>query len=334
MTQRKVLLGILGLLTALLLVNIFIPLNFASSARHEDHARHEDQQDADHDADEVIERTFDVSPGQTLVLDTDLGKVHVRGGSRDEVVVKVIKGANGMDEDDAREAFERFEVEFEQTSRGVAIKGDYEGRHNGWRGKHIKVEYEITVPTRFNVQVETAGGRIEAEDIEGEVSLDTSGGSVTALNINGPLDIDTSGGSVTAENIGGAARLYTSGGSITVNGARGDVEAETSGGSIRLSDIYGTVNAETSGGSITADVAVAPDGPMKLETSGGSISLKLTADARVDLDASASGGRVRSDLPVQVEGEISKSHLRGEINGGGPLLRLRSSGGGINIASR
>jgi hypothetical protein len=73
---------------------------------------------------------------------------------------------------------------------------------------------------------------------------------------------------------------------------------------------------------------------MKLATSGGSITLHLTSDARVDIDASASGGRVHSDLPVQVEGEISRSRLRGEINGGGPLLRLHSSGGGVRIAAR
>ncbi|HMB92010.1 MAG TPA: DUF4097 family beta strand repeat-containing protein [Rhodothermales bacterium] len=324
MTQRKVLLGVLGLLTALLFVNAFIPLDFisTSSAQH-----------ASADDDEVIERTFDVSPGQTLTLDTDLGKVHVRGGSRDEVFVRVIKSARG-NRDRAEEQFKRFEIEFEQSSRGVSIKGDHDGHRNGWRGNRLSVEYEITVPTRFNVFVETAGGSIRAEAIEGEVSLDTSGGSITALDINGPLEIDTSGGSVTAENIGGAAQLHTSGGSITVNGAGGDVVAETSGGSIRLSDIYGTVNAETSGGSITADVAIAPDGPMKLSTSGGSITLHLTSDARVDVDASASGGRVRSDLPVRVEGEISRSRLRGEINGGGPLLRLRSSGGGIRIAER
>jgi hypothetical protein len=51
-------------------------------------------------------------------------------------------------------------------------------------------------------------------------------------------------------------------------------------------------------------------------------------------DASSSGGNVDSDLPVTVRGKIKKDSLHGTLNGGGELLRLRSSGGGITIEER
>jgi hypothetical protein len=58
---------------------------------------------------------------------------------------------------------------------------------------------------------------------------------------------------------------------------------------------------------------------VSVSTSGGSI------------DASSSGGNVESDVPVTIQGRIDRDSLRGDLNGGGALLRLRSSGGGVRI---
>ncbi len=73
---------------------------------------------------------------------------------------------------------------------------------------------------------------------------------------------------------------------------------------------------------------------MMLKTSAGSITLRLTEDTRVDIDAKASGGRVRTDLDIEREGEESKTKLKGELNGGGPLVTLRTSAGSIKILKR
>jgi hypothetical protein len=46
-----------------------------------------------------------------------------------------------------------------------------------------------------------------------------------------------------------------------------------------------------------------------------------------------SGGHVANDFPVTVkaQGELKRSALQGKINGGGPLVWLRTSGGNIHI---
>ncbi len=336
-TYRKTVAGLLA--GGLLMLGLAAPDALAQKKRTYDH-------------EQVVEKTFQVQPGQRLSLDTDFGTVRVAGGSGNAVVVRVVKGADDVSESKAQEAFDRFRLDFDQTSGGLAIRGDYDGEHRWRRDNHFWVEYEVTVPRRFDVAVKTSGGSIHAEDFQGQADLNTAGGSVTALEIDGPVALNTSGGSITAEQIGGQARLNTSGGSITarevkgavdantsggsitVERAGGDVEAHTSGGGIRLADVYGTADASTSGGSIEADLAVQPDAPMKLETSGGSITLRLDPGTRADLDAKASGGSVKTDLPVTVEGEVERSRLRGAINGGGPLLTLRSSGGGIRIYKR
>jgi hypothetical protein len=59
--------------------------------------------------------------------------------------------------------------------------------------------------------------------------------------------------------------------------------------------------------------------------------VRVDPAVRLNIDASASGGRVSSDLPVTVKGTISKTSLRGTLNGGGAVLKLRSSGGGVSL---
>jgi hypothetical protein len=66
-----------------------------------------------------------------------------------------------------------------------------------------------------------------------------------------------------------------------------------------------------------------------LTTSGGSVTAYLANDIAVDLDASTSGGRVKSDF--MVVGKIKKTSIKGTINGGGPDLKLKTSGGSVRI---
>jgi len=56
--------------------------------------------------------------------------------------------------------------------------------------------------------------------------------------------------------------------------------------------------------------------------------------ANIDLDAGTSSGSVHCDIPVTVQGKVSGDSLHGKVHGGGPLLRARSSGGGITINGR
>jgi DUF4097 and DUF4098 domain-containing protein YvlB len=304
------------------------------------------------DHDQVIEERFDIAPNGTLTIDSDLGALVVEGSKTDQIVVRVIKGVNGRSESDAEELFERFSVAFDPSARGLEILGRYD-RPGGWRdwggNRGLQVRFEVEVPEAVNVDLKTSGGSIQVADIAGEALVHTSGGSLNLEDIGGHVEARTSGGSIEAhdlgdrsllrtsggsirvEGAGGDVDCQTSGGSITISGADGEVDAQTSGGSIRLAQIAGAVNATTSGGSIEAEIIGQPESDMSLRTSGGTVTLRLDETVRADLDAQASGGSVKSDIAVSVRGEVKRDRLQGTMNGGGPLLTLRSSGGGVRI---
>ena len=61
------------------------------------------------------------------------------------------------------------------------------------------------------------------------------------------------------------------------------------------------------------------------------MTVKVPADAAFNLDAEASGGGVHCDLPVTVQGKREHDELKGTVNGGGPVVHLETSGGGVHV---
>ncbi len=251
----------------------------------------------------TLQESFSASPGGGLQVKTDAGKINVTTHNNPTILVKV--EIDGQDQDD-------FSVEFIPKNGNLQIIGDRYNKNNNWRwSKQLRVSFNITVPSKYNVQLSTAGGSLRIEDLIGNVDIHTSGGSIDLGNISGDVQAKTSGGTIKAGNINGNVLLYTSGGSIKVGEVQGELSAKTSGGSIKA----------TFAQQITQNT--------ELKTSGGSIEATLPAQIRVDLKASTSGGRVSSDFLVN--GEISKRKIEGKINGGGPKLILHTSGGSVKI---
>ncbi len=91
------------------------------------------------------------------------------------------------------------------------------------------------------------------------------------------------------------------------------------------------MDASTSGGSISARLSRQPRSDSKLSTSGGGITIHVAPNVALDIDAHTSGGDVASDVPVTLLGRQNDSSLNGKLNGGGPKLVLRSSGGDIRL---
>ena len=295
-------------------------------------------------ADTRIEKKLDLRSGGTFHLDTDAGSVAIVGGASEGAEITLTSRHDDVEE--------RYELTFESSGGDVKVKVERRGsRAFSWRRGGESMHFEVRLPSNVEVFVDTAGGAVELEQIEGQVDLRTSGGRITVEDVGGDVEADTSGGAIRISNVRGDVGADTSGGSISVSSVSGKVVADTSGGGISMRDIGGDILADTSGGSISIDgaggrvKAETSGGPVKvtfaagngsggsLSSSGGRVTAVVDPSVGLDIDASTSGGSVRSDLPVTVRGTVSKTALRGQLNGGGAVLKLRSSGGGIRIES-
>lgn len=294
-----------------------------------------------------IQQNFQVSAGGLLNVRAERASIDVTTHPQASASIAIIPRGWSVEEmqDD-------FTVDIHQSGNEIFV--ELRARHRlsnwfGWNRHGIRIE--AVIPDAFNVDLKTSGGGISVADLSGEVHSETSGGGIDLGQIDGPVYGKTSGGSVRLTGSKGNAELYTSGGSIkignvegsivastsggsvSVEHAEGQIQAETSGGSIHVSEIYGSIDARTSGGSVSADLRSQPHGDCRLETSGGNVTVRLASGLQFDVDAKTSGGRVRTDVPLTVQGTIGKSHVEGRLNGGGPALYLRTSGGNISIES-
>jgi DUF4097 and DUF4098 domain-containing protein YvlB len=249
-----------------------------------------------------------VRPGDKMVVRADLGSVTVATGPDSRVECRIRVEVDARDEARARQFIEAREFGLRRGDDGVLY---VTSRLPPWPDRQhgrlsIGVNLEFRVPARFNLDVETRGGSVTVERLEGELRAVTAAGSIRTGSITGPTRVETAGGNIDVENIGGrleartaggnirtgdvqgdavletsggrihtgrvagTVRAGTAGGDIYVGGATSDVVAQTAGGKIRLGDIGGRVRAETAGGSIFLETAI---GPVQVQTAGGSINL-------------------------------------------------------------
>jgi len=276
-------------------------------------------------------RTYDkrlpAPPGGELTLRADIGSVAVVGRDAPDVIIHA--------DLDGSEAFlSDFHISAGQTPSGVNVEA--RKTHKGWFEQHgedsTRVQFTIEVPRSYRVDVQTSGGGLDLRDLNASVRAITSGGSARIQDIAGTVEVRSSGGSIDGEHLKGSSQLHTSGGEVNVADSTGDLNLYTSGGSIHIRNDDGKIDAHTSGGSIRADLPA--NHGIDLSTSGGSISLLLPRGTHATLDAETSAGNVTSGFPLSTAEISARSHLRGDIGGGGARISLHTSAGNIRLEPR
>ncbi len=237
------------------------------------------------------------------------------------------------------------------------------------RKNDLDVQFDILVPRHYHLDLKTACDDISVVNVIGDVNVETFRGGLRLQEITGRIDGITSLGNIDLKAFNGDAVLQTTGGNIGIADGTGDVKTKTSGGNLQVVQVIGAVNGRTSGGNIIlrgckggadlknagGSIEVENDGPvlaknaggsirchlqevsanqsllLDLETTGGSINVSLVPDIAAAVEAKVLGGSVTTEFPVTVEasGTVKPDQLQGTINGGGPLLKLRSVGGNI-----
>ena len=208
-----------------------------------------------------------------------------------------------------------------------------------------------------DVAVETGGGAIRIKSAGGRVAATSGGGSIVVVSARQAVSAETGGGSIRVDKCGAEVKVESGGGSLEVGEAGGAVTAETGGGSIRVWSAQGNVRAGSGGGSIhltglTRGVQVETGAggiiaefaggaaltESMLETNSGDVTVYLPANVGVTIRGAIESGSknsVRSDfteLRVVSDSEQWGPHevlVEGKLNGGGPLLKIRTTTGNI-----
>lgn len=244
---------------------------------------------------EVLDRTMKLSPNGLVTLKNIKGSITVHSWSKDEVRVLAEKRAKPKYGISARDLLREWKIEIEASSNRIDIQTLRPDKLGKKYRNGISITYELWVPESVSLELR---------------------------NINGNMDV---------ERIAGEIQAKTTNGNIYLEGVGGSVESKTTNGNITIGEANGYISARTTNGSIKARLVEHDGRDMDLHTTNGGIQLALPSHLGITLEASTTNGSIRSDLPITVSGMMSKRHLSGEINGGGPRIKLKTTNGSIKL---
>jgi len=261
-------------------------------------------------ADGTFDKTLHTSGAVTLSVSTGAGYIHVTPGSDASVhVIGHVHAAkwnswidNGSPEQRVHEVVSNPPIE--QSGNTIDI-----GKHTDY--KNISIDYEITTPKGTDLTANSGSGDIHVADLSGPAKLNTGSGSIDASGLSGRVSLETGSGDIRS-----AMQSSTS------------VKAHTGSGSIRLKNVQGDLYAQTGSGDM--EIQGQPTSDWRLQTGSGSVTLN-TGNSRFSLDAQTGSGSVHSDPPISTHGSFERHHITGDVNGGGPTVRVETGSGDIRI---
>jgi DUF4097 and DUF4098 domain-containing protein YvlB len=227
-------------------------------------------------------------------------------------------------------AAEDLQVDIDHAPDRVSIRVVRPSERRSNQGARLAIKIPRTAVLD---RVTTSNGGIHTVDGTGPARLRTSNGSIRVDNLGGSLDAQTSNSSIEAAGIAGDAALHTSNGSIHAKDLRGSLDAGTSNGTITavVSAPQANVRIDTNNGGVDLTLPAHYTGDLRADTSNRGITVRMPADSGAHLIARTSNASITSDFEMTMRGEISRNHVDGQIGGGGAMLELTTSNGGIRI---
>ena len=73
------------------------------------------------------------------------------------------------------------------------------------------------------------------------------------------------------------------------------------------------------------------EGDMRFVSGSGSIRVALPSDFNGRIDATSGSGTLRSEFEISIVGRLNAQHVRGTIGRGGPLIRMSTGSGSIEL---
>jgi len=179
---------------------------------------------------EPFEQTLSAEGVGSVKLGNTNGTVRVVGWERDEISVEATKKVRARNREEAEKIAEALRIEIGREDGVVRIETIYPKRGDGgfWSalfgggvtGK-MSVEYEVYVPGKMDLELHTTNGRVEVEEVSGEVATHTTNGRIVLRDVEGSVRARTTNGGVNIVGLVGTFDVSTTNGSIEVAWSRG-----------------------------------------------------------------------------------------------------------------
>ena len=201
------------------------------------------------------------------------------------------------------------EISFDHSGNDVGVTTRFAGSA---RSQTADGTFEIRVPSRFDVDIDSMGGGVEIDGVKGGLTGETKGGAITLHGVDGEASLKTMGGEIRITDSTLDGSVSTMGGAVTIENVTGNVKGSSMGGNVSYKNVRRSDGKFASppqrGGSASADLT--PE-TVQISTMGGNIQ---TESAPEGADVMTMGGNI-------------------EIKDAGKFVRAKTMGGDIHIDS-
>jgi hypothetical protein len=252
-------------------------------------------------------KTFTVSNRANVRVDTDDGSVVVTTGDSKEVEFRVEYQGYVLEKS--------LHIESNQHGDEVELSARIPHGFHISLGMMRRLQIEVRMPRDADLQVRTGDGSIKAHGLSGTIDLHSGDGALAVGSLKGSI------------------RLHTGDGSIEANDLEGKCDASSGDGRIRLTGRFDVLSAKSGDGSIVIEALHGSklDSGWSITSGDGGIDVALPPDLPANIEASSGDGRITTDIPITMEGVISKSRVHGKMNGGGSTLTIHTGDGSIHL---
>jgi DUF4097 and DUF4098 domain-containing protein YvlB len=275
-----------------------------------------------------FDRTLQVGTPVSITVTSGSGEVTVRRGNAATAIVKGhIKASSWSGSTDVEAVIRRLEQQPPIVQEGSSITV---GTLDEADARKVSISYDLMVPEATDLQVRTGSGDIIAEGLGRAVNIASGSGSVRTAALASTLKVSTGSGDIVCEGVRGGLTASSGSGDITASLTDGaEVNVSSASGDVRITGARGAVTAKSSSGDVAVDGT--PAAGWVVSTASGDISLRVAGDAGFTIEAATSSGSIESSAPITVSGTVSRKGLRGDVRGGGPVLRLSTASGDISV---
>lgn len=278
----------------------------------------------------TFHRSFTASGPIALDVCTNAGGIHIAGtgGNKIEISAKVHNSnwhAFGNAEEMKKIASD---PPVKQTGNAVHI-GDHD-TCSGHMFQNIAIDYEISLPKNSSVVANTGSGEIHVQSIQSFVRAASGSGSIRATDIGSASKLETGSGTVDIQSTHGDVKASSGSGDLSIRDS--DVtqaRLQAGSGNITATNLHGGLRATTGSGTLT--LSGMPSSDWKLQTATGAIHCHFDANSKFTVDAETGSGSINSKLPGPASGHSTNGVLRGPINGGGPVVKMFTGSGNIDL---
>ncbi len=267
-----------------------------------------------------------VNGATRLELESFQGKVVVRTWDRDAVQVQA-------------EHSDRHSIRVRRSGNVISVEPDVE------RGLSFAnaVDFELTVPRAFDLNIEGIMLDVDIDGIQGEVEVGTVHGPIRVSGGSGSVVLGSVNGTIDLEGASADMEITGVAGAVTIRNCNGDLYAESIGGALTMEGIRSSdVEAGTVGGTLRFEGDVLDGGRYNFGSHVGEIWLRLPTSMNADVEIVTLAGDIEVDLPgapsepTRAEGYpgLNKKELAFQMGNGSARIEVETFGGTVHIQRR